>query len=41
VSMSDLIPGLHRRISAQDSVAQVILISLGVAVIALVEHQVH
>jgi zinc and cadmium transporter len=41
VSMSDLIPGLHRRISTRDSVAQVILISLGIAVIAVVERHVH
>jgi zinc and cadmium transporter len=41
VSMSDLIPGLHRRISARESVAQVILISLGIAIIALVEQHAH
>jgi zinc and cadmium transporter len=41
VSMSDLIPGLHRRISARESVAQVVLISLGIAVIALVGQHVH
>jgi zinc and cadmium transporter len=41
VSMSDLIPGLHRRVSARESVAQVVLISLGIATIALVEQHAH
>jgi zinc and cadmium transporter len=41
VSMADLIPGLHRRISARESVAQVVLISLGIAVIAMVERHAH
>jgi zinc and cadmium transporter len=41
VSMSDLIPGLHRRVSARESVAQVVLISLGIAVIAVVEQHAH
>jgi zinc and cadmium transporter len=41
VAMADLIPGLHRRVSARESIAQVILISLGIAVIALAERQVH
>jgi zinc and cadmium transporter len=41
VAMSDLIPGLHRRVSARESVAQVILITLGITVIALVEQRVH
>jgi len=41
VSMADLIPGLHRRISARESVAQVVLISLGIAVIATVEGYAH
>jgi zinc and cadmium transporter len=41
VSMADLIPGLHRRISARESIAQVVLISLGIAVIALVEQRAH
>jgi zinc and cadmium transporter len=41
VAMSDLIPGLHRRVSARESVAQVVLISLGIAVIALVERYTH
>jgi zinc and cadmium transporter len=41
VSMADLIPGLHRRVSARESVAQVILISLGIATIALVEQHAY
>jgi zinc and cadmium transporter len=41
VAMADLIPGLHRRVSARESVAQVILITLGITVIALVEQHVH
>jgi zinc and cadmium transporter len=41
VSMADLIPGLHRRISARESIAQVVLISLGIALIALVEQHAH
>jgi len=41
VSMADLIPGLHRRVSARESVAQVILISLGIAAIAVVEAHAH
>ncbi|HVY82898.1 MAG TPA: ZIP family metal transporter [Steroidobacteraceae bacterium] len=41
VAMADLIPGLHRRISARESIAQVVLISLGIAVIALVEQRAH
>lgn len=38
VAVADLIPGLHRRVGARDSVVQVILIALGVASVALVEH---
>jgi zinc and cadmium transporter len=34
VAMADLIPGLHRRADAAASVAQVVLISLGIALIA-------
>jgi zinc and cadmium transporter len=34
VAMADLIPGLHRRADAAASVAQVLLISLGIALIA-------
>ena len=38
VAVADLIPGLHRRVGAGDSVLQVVLISLGVALVALVEY---
>ena len=38
VAVADLIPGLHRRVGARDSVLQVILIAAGVALVALVEH---
>ena len=38
VAVADLIPGLHRRVGARDSLLQVVLIALGVAVVALVEH---
>jgi zinc and cadmium transporter len=41
VAVADLIPGLHRRIHPRDSVAQVVLISLGVAVIAFTEFSAH
>ncbi len=41
VSMADLIPGLHRRVSTRESIAQVVLISLGIAVIAMVERHAH
>ena len=34
VAMADLIPGLHRRADAAASLAQVLLISLGIALIA-------
>lgn len=38
VAVADLIPGLHRRVGARDSVLQVLLIGLGVAVVATVDH---
>lgn len=38
VAVADLIPGLHRRVGTMDSLLQVLLISLGVALVALVEH---
>ena len=41
VAVADLIPGLHRRVSVRESVTQVILISLGIAIIALVERHAH
>ena len=34
VAMADLIPGLHRRVDVGASVAQVLLISLGIGLIA-------
>jgi zinc and cadmium transporter len=39
--VADLIPGLHRRVDARASVAQVVLIALGIGVIALVEASAH
>ena len=41
VAVADLIPGLHRRVSPKESVAQVLLITLGLVVIAVAERQVH
>jgi zinc and cadmium transporter len=41
VAVADLIPGLHRRVDARASVAQVLLIGIGVAVIALAESSAH
>lgn len=41
VAVADLIPGLHRRVDARSSIAQVILIGLGVAVITFAEHYAH
>ena len=41
VAVADLIPGLHRRVSLRESITQVILISLGIAVIAIVERHAH
>jgi zinc and cadmium transporter len=38
VAVADLIPGLHRRVGTRDSILQVILITAGVALVALVEH---
>jgi zinc and cadmium transporter len=38
VAVADLIPGLHRRVGAKDSVVQVVLIALGVGLVVLVEH---
>jgi zinc and cadmium transporter len=37
VAVADLIPGLHRRVGAKDSVLQVVLIGLGVTLVAMVE----
>jgi zinc and cadmium transporter len=41
VAVADLIPGLHRRVGAKDSLLQVLLITCGVAVVALVERLHH
>jgi zinc and cadmium transporter len=41
VAVADLIPGLHRRVSPSESVAQVVLITLGLIVIAIAEHNAH
>ncbi len=41
VAVADLIPGLHRRVSPSESVAQVVLITAGILVIALAESHVH
>lgn len=41
VAVADLIPGLHRRVDARASVAQVVLIAVGIAVIALAEGHAH
>jgi zinc and cadmium transporter len=38
VAVADLIPGLHRRVGAQDSLVQVALIGLGVGLVVMVEH---
>jgi zinc and cadmium transporter len=41
VAVADLIPGLHRRVKVRESIAQVVLISLGIVVIAIVEQHAH
>ena len=41
VAVADLIPGLHRRVDARSSVAQVVLIGLGIALITLAERFAH
>ncbi len=41
VAVADLIPGLHRRVDPSESVAQVVLIALGLVVIAVVEAHTH
>ena len=38
IAVAGLIPGLHRRVDARTSAAQVILIGLGIGVIAVAEH---
>ena len=41
VAVADLIPGLHRRIDPRSSVMQVLLISMGIAVITFAERYAH
>jgi len=41
IAVAGLIPGLHRRVDARTSAAQVILISIGIAVVAAAEHLSH
>lgn len=41
VAVADLIPGLHRRVDPRSSIAQVILIGLGVALITFAERHAH
>ena len=41
VAVADLIPGLHRRVRPSESVAQVLLITLGLVVIAVAEQHAH
>jgi zinc and cadmium transporter len=41
VAVADLIPGLHRRVDAQSSVSQVVLIGLGVLLITFAERHAH
>ena len=41
VAVADLIPGLHRRVDPRSSITQVLLLSLGVAVITFAERHAH
>jgi zinc and cadmium transporter len=41
VAVADLIPGLHRRVDPRSSIMQVLLISLGIAVITFAERYAH
>ncbi len=41
VAVADLIPGLHRRSDTRASIAQVLLIGFGIAVVAFAESQAH
>jgi zinc and cadmium transporter len=41
VAVADLIPGLHRRFDARASVTQVLLMTMGIAVIAFAERHAH
>lgn len=38
VAVADLIPGLHRRVGAEHSLVQVLLIGLGIGLVALIAH---
>jgi len=41
VAVADLIPGLHRRTDARSGVMQVLLLTVGVAVITFAERHAH
>lgn len=41
IAVADLIPGLHRRVDPRSSVAQVLLIGVGVALVAFAESHAH
>lgn len=41
VAVADLIPGLHRRVDPRSSIAQVVLIGLGIALITVAERYAH
>src|SRR4051812_39416678 len=41
VAVADLIPGLHRKVDPRSSIMQVLLLSLGVAVITFAERHAH
>jgi len=41
VAVADLIPGLHRRVDPRSSIMQVLLISVGIAVITFAERNAH
>jgi zinc and cadmium transporter len=41
IAVADLIPGLHERTSARESLQQLLLISLGIGVVGLLEHALH
>jgi len=41
IAVADLIPGLHRRVDPRSSVAQILLITIGIAVVAFAERHAH
>ena len=41
VAVADLMPGLHKRLDARGSIAQIALIGVGIAVVAFAESQAH